>query len=121
MSEGFWNRQAYFNFSKRGHKLFYELVRQSDVYIENNAADVVEQLGLDYRQLSAVNPRLIMVRFPGFGIRGPYREFKVSRYRRQHELEPRISDWTEARTRGDVVTRLRAVGCRRRRWCASRS
>ena len=34
----------------------------------------------------------------------------VSRYRRQDELEPRISDWTASLTRGEVVTRLRAAG-----------
>ena len=88
-SEGFWNRRATFNYAKRAHKsvtldllrdegreLFYELVRRSDVFIENNAADVVGDLGLDFATLSEVDPRLIMVRFPGFGITGPYASFK---------------------------------------------
>ena len=88
-SEGFWNRGATFNFAKRGHRsvtvdlgrpegreLFYGLVREADVFMENNAADVVEQLGIDWAQLSAINPRLIMIRFPGFGIDGPYKDFK---------------------------------------------
>jgi crotonobetainyl-CoA:carnitine CoA-transferase CaiB-like acyl-CoA transferase len=88
-SEGFWNRSATFNFAKRGHRsitldllrpdgleLFYALAREADVFLENNAADVVEDLKIDYPQLSAVNPKLIMVRFPGFGITGPYRHFK---------------------------------------------
>jgi crotonobetainyl-CoA:carnitine CoA-transferase CaiB-like acyl-CoA transferase len=87
--EGFWNRQAWFNFAKRGCKsvtldlesargkeLFYTLARQADAFIENNAAAVVERLGLDYAKLCEANPRLIMVRFPGFGIEGPYRHFK---------------------------------------------
>ena len=88
-SEGFWNRHGWFNYGKRGHKsvtldlgrergreLFRELVRRSDVFIENNAAAVVEHLGIDYPTLAALNPRLIMVRFPGFGIEGPYSHFK---------------------------------------------
>lgn len=88
-SEGFWNRHASFNYTKRGHKsvtldlrseqgraLFLDLVRVSDVFLENNAAAVVEHLGIDWPQLSAVNPRLIMARFPGFGIEGPYKHFK---------------------------------------------
>lgn len=88
-SEGFWNRQAFYNFAKRGHRsvtidlrreegreLFFGLVREADVFMENNAANVVEHLGIDYEQLSAVNPRLIMMRFPGFGIDGPYKHFK---------------------------------------------
>lgn len=88
-SEGFWNRGATFNFAKRGHRsvtvdltreegreLFYGLVREADVFMENNAADVVGNLGIDWPYLSALNPRLIMIRFPGFGIDGPYRDFK---------------------------------------------
>ncbi|MBM4415905.1 MAG: CoA transferase [Chloroflexi bacterium] len=88
-SEGFWNRQAWFNFAKRGCKsvtlnlesergcsLFYELVQHADAFIENNAAAVVERLKLDYATLTQLNPRLIMVRFPGFGIEGPYRHYK---------------------------------------------
>lgn len=88
-SEGFWNRQAFFNYTKRAHKsvtldlnseegreLFYDLVRNADAFLENNAADVVEDLGIDYPQLAEVNPQLIMVRFPGFGISGPYKYFK---------------------------------------------
>jgi crotonobetainyl-CoA:carnitine CoA-transferase CaiB-like acyl-CoA transferase len=87
--DGFWNRSATFNFAKRGHRsitldllrpegleLFYSLVREADVFMENNAADVVEDLKIDYPQLSAINPKLIMMRFPGFGITGPYKHFK---------------------------------------------
>ena len=58
-SEGFWDRNVSFNYAKRGclsatfdletergHKLFIELVRKSDVFLENNAAGVVEHLGI---------------------------------------------------------------------------
>ena len=88
-SEGFWNRQAWFNYAKRGvksvtldlesergHEIFLDLVRESDAFIENNAADVVDNLKIGYDVLREVNPRLIMVRFPGFGIEGPYADFK---------------------------------------------
>lgn len=88
-SEGFWNRHAFYNWTKRAHRsitldlrrkegldLFYQLVREADVFLENNAADVAEELQIDWPQLSAINPRLIMVRFPGFGITGPYKYYK---------------------------------------------
>ncbi|MGE0229172.1 MAG: CaiB/BaiF CoA transferase family protein [Dehalococcoidia bacterium] len=88
-SEGFWNRQAWFNYGKRGCKsvtlnlhsdrgreLFLELVKHADAFIENNAAGVVDSLGIDWPALHAVNPRLIMVRFPGFGVTGPYSHHK---------------------------------------------
>ena len=52
------------------------LVAESDAYLENNAAGVVESLGIGWPALSEVNPRLIMVRFPGFGISGRYTHFK---------------------------------------------
>ena len=88
-SEGFWDRVVAFNYGKRGclsatfdlqsergHELFLELVKQADVFLENNAANVVENLGIGWDALHAANPRLIMVRFPGFGITGPYAHFK---------------------------------------------
>ena len=89
ISDGHWERYSFFHYAKRGHKsvtldlnrergreLFYELVRVSDAFIENNATHVVEQLGIDWPQLSELNPRLIMIRFPGFGTTGPYRNFR---------------------------------------------
>ena len=88
-SEGFWDRVAIFNYAKRGHlsatfdlasgrgrELFLELVRKADVFLENNAASVVDHLGIGWEVLHAANPQLIMVRFPGFGITGPYAHYK---------------------------------------------
>jgi crotonobetainyl-CoA:carnitine CoA-transferase CaiB-like acyl-CoA transferase len=88
-SEGFWDRQAWFNYAKRGCKsvtldlnrevgreLFYELARHADAFLENNAAGVAESLAIDWDTLQRVNPRLVMVRFPGFGLSGPYRHHK---------------------------------------------
>ena len=88
-SEGFWDRQVWFNYGKRGclsatfdlqsergHELFLELVKQSDVFLENNAASVVDTLGIGWEVLHAANPQLIMVRFPGFGLTGPYAHHK---------------------------------------------
>ena len=88
-SEGFWDRVVAFNYGKRGclsatfdlasergHELFLELVKQADVFLENNAANVVENLGIGWDVLHAANPQLVMVRFPGFGITGPYAHYK---------------------------------------------
>src|SRR5208282_1278690 len=35
---------------------------------------VMEQVGLDWDHLHAINPRLIMVRMPAFGLEGPWRD-----------------------------------------------
>ncbi|MDA1061295.1 MAG: CoA transferase [Chloroflexi bacterium] len=89
VSEGFWNRRNSFNYAARGHKsitldltrevgreLFFELVRVSDAYLENNAAGVVDRLGVGWEAVSKANPRLVMASFPGFGVSGPYAHFK---------------------------------------------
>ena len=42
--------------------------------VENFRADVKTRLGLDYAQLKAVNPRIILASISGFGQDGPYRD-----------------------------------------------
>jgi crotonobetainyl-CoA:carnitine CoA-transferase CaiB-like acyl-CoA transferase len=59
---------------ERGRLLALRLAATSDVVVENFTPRVMEQFGLSYDDLSAVNPRLIMVRMPGFGLDGPWRD-----------------------------------------------
>jgi crotonobetainyl-CoA:carnitine CoA-transferase CaiB-like acyl-CoA transferase len=59
----------------QGQNLFKRLVAQSDVVIENFSAQVMRRLGLEYAVLRAVNPRLVMISMPGYGTRGPYKDF----------------------------------------------
>lgn len=47
------------------------LVKSADVLITNYAAGVPERLGIGYEQVSAMNPRLVMVHITGFGQTGP--------------------------------------------------
>ncbi len=49
-----------------------DLVRKSDILIENFRPGTMERWNLGYEQLSAINPRLVMVRVTGFGQTGPY-------------------------------------------------
>lgn len=49
-----------------------ELAARVDVVVENFAPGVMQQLGLDYPALKAVNPRLIMASISGFGQFGPW-------------------------------------------------
>src|SRR5829696_8330946 len=58
----------------RGRELFLDLVAVSDVVIDNFSPRVLDQLGLDQDVLLAVNQRLIVVRAPGYGVDGPWRE-----------------------------------------------
>jgi crotonobetainyl-CoA:carnitine CoA-transferase CaiB-like acyl-CoA transferase len=51
---------------------FYDLVRTSDVVVDNFRKGVVERLKIDYATLSAINPRIICVSVMGYGPDGPY-------------------------------------------------
>ena len=61
--------------SQPGRELARRLVAQADVVVENFSPRVVEQFGLDYRSLVALRPDVIMVRMPGFGLDGPWRDY----------------------------------------------
>lgn len=55
-----------------GQQLLKELAARCDFLIENFRPGTLEKWGLGWEQLSAINPRLIMVRVSGFGQSGPY-------------------------------------------------
>ena len=55
-----------------GQDLFKRMVKTADVVIENFRPGTLERWGLGYDVLSAINPRLILVRVTGFGQFGPY-------------------------------------------------
>jgi len=50
------------------------LAQDVDIVIENFRPGTLEKWGLGWEHLSALNPRLIMVRISGYGQSGPYRE-----------------------------------------------
>lgn len=58
----------------KGIALLRDLVARADVVVENFRADVKTRLGLDYEQLKAINPRIILASISGFGQDGPYRD-----------------------------------------------
>ncbi|MBW2418509.1 MAG: CoA transferase [Deltaproteobacteria bacterium] len=58
----------------RGVEIAKKLVAHSDVLIENFTPRVIENFGLDWPTVHALNPRTIMVRMPAFGLSGPWRD-----------------------------------------------
>ncbi len=56
-----------------GREVFIELVKRSDVLVENFVPGVMDRLGLGYEVLKEVNPSLIYCAISGFGQDGPYR------------------------------------------------
>jgi crotonobetainyl-CoA:carnitine CoA-transferase CaiB-like acyl-CoA transferase len=57
--------------SAKGLELFYDLVKKSDVVINNFGAGVPTRLKIDHEQLKKVNPRIISCSITGFGTDGP--------------------------------------------------
>ncbi len=60
--------------SIEGAKIFQQLVRNSDIVIENFRPQVKYKLGLDYDTLFDINPAIILASISGFGQDGPYRD-----------------------------------------------
>jgi crotonobetainyl-CoA:carnitine CoA-transferase CaiB-like acyl-CoA transferase len=61
--------------TEAGRALFYDLVKVSDVVIDNFRAGVLQRLKIDYPTLSAINPRIIQCSVTGFGSEGAYKEY----------------------------------------------
>ena len=57
--------------SPQGREVLLDLVRESDVLVENFEPRVMPSLGLDYRTLAAVNPKLVVTSISNFGQTGP--------------------------------------------------
>ncbi|MDH5226727.1 MAG: CoA transferase, partial [Gammaproteobacteria bacterium] len=55
-----------------GQEILKSLVAESDFLLENFRPGTMEKWGLGWSELSAINPRLIMIRVSGFGQTGPY-------------------------------------------------
>ena len=83
-----YNKSAYFNHNNRdkyaaaldladdrGRELMLRLCAVSDVIVENFRSDVMDNLGLTYETVRAVNPRIIYVSMPGHGKTGPEKDF----------------------------------------------
>lgn len=56
---------------EKGKELFLELVKKSDVVIENFKTGTMEKMGLGFNVLEKVNPGIILCSVTGFGHTGP--------------------------------------------------
>ncbi|MYD44571.1 MAG: CoA transferase [Gammaproteobacteria bacterium] len=62
--------------SEEGRELLLQLVPNFDVFVENYGPGVIEKLDIGYDVLSKINPGLIYARIKGFGVDGPYSNFR---------------------------------------------
>ena len=58
----------------KGREVLYDLVKISDIVVDNFRPGVVERLKVDYNTLKGINPRIIGCSITGFGTTGPYRD-----------------------------------------------
>lgn len=83
-----WNRTSSFNLANRGKKslvvdlarkegrdVLVDLIKVSDVVLENFTPRVMRGWGLDYPNLKQLNPRIVMVSNTGYGHGGPYSSY----------------------------------------------
>ncbi len=58
--------------SPEGQEVVRQLVRRCDVFVENFRTGTLEEMGLGYDDLHALNPRLVYCSISGYGRTGPY-------------------------------------------------
>jgi formyl-CoA transferase len=58
--------------AEKGQDLLLELVKRSDVVVENFRPGTLEKWNVGYDRLSEANPKLILCRVSGYGQTGPY-------------------------------------------------
>ncbi len=79
-----------------GKRIFLELVKTADILVEDNPPGHMDQMGLGYKDLRAINKGLIVMSITPFGLTGPYRNYKgralnISHVSGQAYLLPLIS------------------------------
>ncbi|MGO9383116.1 MAG: CaiB/BaiF CoA transferase family protein [Mycobacterium sp.] len=60
--------------SPRGRELLCRLIERCDVIAENFTPRVLDQMGLDFAAVQSIRPDAVMLRMPGFGLDGPWRD-----------------------------------------------
>ena len=63
--------------SPEGKAVFTELLKKSDILMENFGPGVLDRFGFSWEKVHAINPRVILGSIKGFGSSGPYAEFKA--------------------------------------------
>ncbi|MFA5883911.1 MAG: CoA transferase [Acidimicrobiia bacterium] len=60
--------------TEAGREIARRLIADADLVVENFTPRVMEQFGLDWDAVHAINPRAVMMRMPAFGLDGPWRD-----------------------------------------------
>ena len=60
---------------QRGSDVIRHMVREADILVENYTPRVMGNFGLSYEELREINPELIMISMPGFGLTGTWSHY----------------------------------------------
>jgi len=63
--------------TRTGQSILKELIKQADIFVEDNLPETTAELGLTYAELKKINPHLVMTSITPFGQIGPYRNYKA--------------------------------------------
>ena len=58
--------------TQEGREIFYRLTSKSDVILESFRPGIMDRLGIGYKALKKLNPRLVYCSINGYGSKGPY-------------------------------------------------
>ncbi|TQR17880.1 CaiB/BaiF CoA transferase family protein [Psychrobacillus soli] len=56
--------------SEKGQEVIKKLIETADILVTNYTTGVPEKLGIDYKTISTINPKISMVHITGFGLTG---------------------------------------------------
>ena len=62
--------------SEEGRELLFDLLPKFDIFVENYGPGVMEKLNLTYDIMRERNPDIIYARIKGFGVEGPWSDYK---------------------------------------------
>ena len=100
-----------------GHDIVADLIRKSDVLVENYAPGVIGRMGFDYAHVKELNPKIVMCSISAFGQTGPLAhepgfDFLGAAYAGITSMggEPDGSPYFAMTAMGDVSTGAHACG-----------
>ncbi|UCG82546.1 MAG: CoA transferase [Dehalococcoidia bacterium] len=60
----------------KGREILEKILKDTDIFVENNPPQMINELKLDYPRLKKLNPHLIVTSITTYGQTGPYRDYK---------------------------------------------
>jgi formyl-CoA transferase len=57
-----------------GKEIFFEMIKVSDVVVENFRPSTMEKMGIGYKRIKEINPDIVYTSISGFGHTGPYKD-----------------------------------------------